>query len=86
MAGASILAKTNKSTLVHLSSTSIEGSAAVDAALDIVGTRHLLEEIGIWYNKPVVIYEDNQPIIRVANNESSGMPQLNNCLLKRALT
>ena len=71
MAGASILAKTNKSTLVHLSSTSIEGSAAVEAALDIVGTRHLLEEIGIWYNKPVVIYEDNQPIIRVANNESS---------------
>ena len=36
-----------------------------------MGARHLLEEIGIWYNKPVVIYEDNQPIIRVANNESS---------------
>ena len=71
MAGAVISAKTNKSTTVHLSSTSIEGSAACDAALDIVGTRHLLEEIGIWYNEPVVIYEDNQPIIRVANNEQS---------------
>ena len=71
MAGAVISAKTNKSTTVHLSSTSIEGSAACDAALDIVGTRHLLEEIGIWYTEPVVIYEDNQPIIRVANNEQS---------------
>jgi hypothetical protein len=29
----------------------------------------LLEEIGIWYNKPVVIYKDNQPIIQVANND-----------------
>ena len=51
MAGAVISAKTNKSTTVHLSSTSIEGSAACDAALDIVGTRHLLEEIGIWYTE-----------------------------------
>ena len=32
---------------------------------------HLLGFAGIWYDKPVVIYEDNQPIIRVANNESS---------------
>jgi hypothetical protein len=25
----------------------------------------------LWYNKPVVIYEDNQPTIQVANNERS---------------
>jgi hypothetical protein len=38
---------------------------------DVVGIRHLLEELGIWCNKPVVIYEDNQPTIQVANNERS---------------
>ena len=71
MAGASIAAKTNKTTTVHLSSASVETEAACHAALGIVGIRHLLEEIGIWYNKPVVIYEDNQPTIQVANNERS---------------
>ena len=71
MAGASVAAKTNKTTTVHLSSASVETEAACHAALDIVGIRHLLEEIGIWYNKPVVIYEDNQPTIQVANNERS---------------
>jgi len=71
MSGAAISAKSNKTTTKHLSSTGVEGEALCDAALDIVGTRHLLEEIGIWYNTPVVIYEDNQPIIRVANNEAS---------------
>ena len=54
-----------------MSSTSVETEAACQAALDIVAMRHMLEEIGIWYNEPVVIYEDNQPTIRVANNESS---------------
>ena len=71
MAGASVAAKTNKTTTVHLSSASVETEAACHAALDVVGIRHLLEEIGIWYNKPVVIYEDNQPTIQVANNERS---------------
>ena len=61
MSGAAISAKSNKTTTKHLSSTGVEGEALCDAALDIVGTRHLLEEIGIWYNTPVVIYEDNQP-------------------------
>ena len=54
-----------------MSSTSVETEAACQAALDIVAMRHMLEEIGIWYNEPVVIYEDNQPTIRVANNETS---------------
>ena len=72
MSGAAISAKTNKTTTVHMSSTSVETEAACQAALDIVAAmRHMLEEIGIWYNEPVVIYEDNQPTIRVANNESS---------------
>ncbi len=66
----------NKTTTVHMSSTSVETEAACQAALDIVAMRHMLEEIGIWYNEPVVIYEDNQPTIRVANNDwlpSSGI-------------
>ena len=71
MSGAAISAKTNKTTTVHMSSTSVETEAACQAALDIVAMRHMLEEIGIWYNEPVVIYEDNQPTIRVANNETS---------------
>jgi len=71
MSGAAISAKTNKTTIVHMSSTSVETEAACMAALDIVGLRHLLEEIGIWYNTPVIIYEDNQPTIKVAHNESS---------------
>ena len=71
MAGASVAAKTNKTTTAHLSSASVETEAACHAALDVVSIRHLLEEIGIWYNKPVVIYEDNQPTIQVANNERS---------------
>ena len=32
-------------------------------ALTVDLTRHLLEEIGIWYTEPVVIYEDNQPVL-----------------------
>ena len=71
MAGAGVAAKTNKATTVHLSSASVETEAACHAALGVVGIRHLLGEIGIWYNKPVVIYEDNQPTFQVANNERS---------------
>ena len=69
MSGAAIAAKTNKTTTVHVSSCSVETDAACQAALGIVALRHLLEEVGIWYNGPVVIYEDNIPTIRVANNE-----------------
>ena len=54
-----------------MSSTGAEIDAACATALDVVGVRHLLEEIGIWYNKPVVIYEDNKPTINIAHNESS---------------
>ena len=35
-----------------MSSTSVETEAACQAALDIVAMRHMLEEIGIWYNEP----------------------------------
>ena len=37
----------------------------------MVGIRHFLEELGIWFTKPVVIYEDNKPTIQVTNNASS---------------
>ena len=71
LGGACISAKTNKTTLKHMSSTGAEVDAACATALDVVGVRHLLEEIGIWYNTPVVIYEDNKPTIAIAHNESS---------------
>ncbi|MFB1018904.1 MAG: hypothetical protein QMC37_01515, partial [Flavobacteriales bacterium] len=71
LGGACISAKTNKTTLKHMSSTGAEVDAACATALDVVGVRHLLQEIGIWYNTPVVIYEDNKPTIAIAHNESS---------------
>ena len=69
--GAAILCKTNKSTIVHMSTTASEIDAGNQTGLDIVAIRNLLEELGVWYTNPTVIYEDNQATIQIANNEAA---------------
>ena len=57
--------------VVHVSTTGAELQQAAVTALDVVGLRNLLGEIGFLQSKPTIVYCDNQPAIQIAHNEGS---------------
>lgn len=67
-----------KQTTVSLSSTEAEYVALTEAICEAKWIQKLLKELGINCNEPVVIYEDNQSCISIANDskESKRMKHL----------
>lgn len=55
-----------KQATVSLSSTEAEYIALCDGACEAIWLRNLIAEMGIVCNEPIVIYEDNQSCIKVA--------------------
>ena len=59
-------ARSNKQTMVTLSSTEAETNAAVEATKDIVYFRGLLAELGFPQSEPTPLYVDNKSLISLA--------------------
>jgi len=57
--------------VIHVSTTGAELQEACANALDVVGVRNLLKEIGFTQTKPTVVYCDNKPAIQIAHNEGA---------------
>ena len=63
-------ARSNKQTMVTLSSTEAETYAAVEATKDIVYFRAILEELGFPQLQPTPLYVDNKSLIILAQQFS----------------
>ena len=63
-------ARSNKQTMVTLSSTEAETYAAVEATKDIVYFRGLLAELGFPQSAPTPLYVDNKSLITLAQQFS----------------
>ena len=68
MSGAAISWKCKVQATVAQSTAEAEFHALDEAAREAVYLRNLLEEIGLRMDKPLVLYEDNQPTIALAYN------------------
>ena len=71
LAGGCILYKTQFQEVVALSSTEAEFIAACEAGKNSLYIRSILDDLGIHQEKAIIIYEDNQGAIAMAN---SGKP------------
>ena len=60
-----------RQSIVSVSTTAAELQQITDTALDVVGLRNLLKEIGLSQNNPTIVYCDNQPAIRICHNAGS---------------
>jgi len=63
-------ARSNKQTMVTLSSTEAETDAAVEATKDIVYFKSILEELGFPQLQPTPLYVDNKSLITLAQQFS----------------
>ena len=68
---AAIELKSQLQTIIQICTAATEITECVRCALGAVAIRNLLEEMGLWQNGATVIYQDNQPAIRIAYNEGS---------------
>ena len=66
MNGAAISLSSQRHSTVDTSTTGAELTEAFLASNDIAGFRNLLSELGFVLEEPTVLYQDNQPAIRIA--------------------
>ncbi len=60
-----------KQTVVARSTAESEYIAAAETAVDLLGVKRLLEELKMIDDRPITIFEDNQPCIQIANSNAS---------------
>jgi hypothetical protein len=56
---------TKKQSTVALSSTEAEYVALASASTELIWLKRLLEDFGVEFNEPIVVYEDNQSCIHL---------------------
>ena len=71
MNGGPITMRCKKHTTTDDSTTEAEFTEAFHCSRDIAGIRNLLSEVGLHQMDPTVMYEDNQPAIKIAENRGA---------------
>jgi hypothetical protein len=71
MNGAAVAMRSKKHTTTDDSTMAAEITEAFYTSCDIAGLRNLMSEVGLHQLEPTVLYEDNQPAIKVAENKGS---------------
>ena len=69
--GAAISFKAKRQTTTAPSTVWAEMTTFHDTAMDVVATRNLLAELGMFQEEPTVIYGDNEAQQKIANNRGS---------------
>lgn len=68
LAGAPIAWRSKRQTVVAQSTAESEYIALAAVTREIIGFRNILSEMGEEPDKPTVVYEDNEPCIKIATN------------------
>ncbi len=71
MNGAAVSLRSKRHTTTDDSTMAAEITEAYHASCDVEGLRNLMSEVGLHQLEPTVLYEDNQPAIRVAENKGT---------------
>ena len=66
--GGPIARESKKQQTVAASTTEAEYMAASDGAIEGLWIKHFLEELGLWNQPKLILYEDNKNCIRLAEN------------------
>jgi len=69
--GGPIAFRSSLQRVIQLSSAGAEIVAQVDVALEALGMRRLMKEIGLDQIRPTIIYQDNQAAITISHNAGS---------------
>ena len=69
--GAAFLNTAKKHPTIDTSSTMAELSELFYCALDVAGIRNFMEEIGMRIKQPTLVYQDNQPCIKIIEGKKT---------------
>ena len=71
MNGAALSMRAKKHIATDPSTCESEMTELFHCSTDVKGLRNVMAELGMYQEKPTVVYEDNESTIRIANNRGS---------------
>ena len=69
--GAAISMKAKRQTVTAPSTVWAEMTTFFDTTMDVVATRNLMAELGMYQGEPTIVYGDNEAQQKIANNRGS---------------